>query len=562
MNALLLAVIALGALALGYVFYGRKVMQWAALDRNMAPPAVALRDDVDYVPARHWTVLFGHHFASIAGAAPIIGPVVACLVWGWLPAVLWIVLGGIFFGAVHDYMALACSVENQGRSVSDLSESVLGRSAKIIFSIFVLLALILIVAVFAAVAGATLASTPEVVVPTFGLVFVAIGVGVLVYHTPLPVGINTLIGLALLGGLIVLGYHFPLRLPVENPARWWTVILLVYAMVAAVLPVTVLLQPRDHLAAGVLFVGMTLGFVGVLISHPTIQSPPVVAFHSSQQGWLWPMLFVIIACGAISGFHSLVASGTTSKQLPRILHARRIGYGGMILESALAVLALLAVTAGLYWKQAPAGSEGLIYQELMKTSGWIGTFGRGYGRLIESMFPTIGFLIGITMLKTFVMTTLDSATRITRYICKELLADTFGIKVFANRYAATVFVGVCAGALALGNWKAIWPVFGSANQLIAAMVLIIATVYLMSRSRAWVFTAVPAVLVFVTAIGALVYGLLAFLGVTEVAALPPSKLLAGIAVVLIVLGVFVACKGAQTVRAAMRGRAAATAASD
>jgi len=551
MNSLLLAVIAVGALALGYRFYGSKVAAWVGLDLEMTPPAVELNDGVDYVPAKHWTMLFGHHFASIAGAAPIIGPVIACMVWGWLPAMVWIVVAGIFFGAVHDYLALATSVENKGRSVGDLSELILGRTAKTVFSIFVFLALILIVAVFAAVAGQTLAGTPQVVIPTFGLIVVAILVGLLVYKTPLPLWLNTLLGLGLLFVLVVLGYHFPIELAVASPEKWWTIILLVYAMLAAVLPVTVLLQPRDHLAAGVLFIGMLLGLAGIIISHPVIQSPAVVAFNSNAQGMMWPMLCVVIACGAISGFHSLVASGTTSKQLPRMQDAQRIGYGGMIMESALAVLAVIAVTAGLYWKEVPAGQSGFVYQDLMAKGGWITTFGRGYGTLIGRIFPTIGFLIGITMLKTFVMTTLDSATRITRYICTELFADTFGIKVLKNRYAATLFVGVCAGALALGNWKAIWPVFGSANQLIAAMVLILATAYLATRSRLWVFAAVPAVLVFLTTEAALVYGLLAFCGVIEVKSLPPSMLLASVAVVLMVLGLFVAYRGVRVFWAAL-----------
>ncbi len=544
MNALLLAAIALSALAAGYAFYGRKVAQWAGLDETEPTPAVELNDGVDYVPAKHWSILFGHHFASIAGAAPIIGPVIACMVWGWLPALLWIVLGGVFFGAVHDYCALVTSVENRGRSVGDLSESVLGKPAKIVFSLFVFLALILVVAVFAAVAGKTLAETPQVVIPTFGLILVALLVGFLVYRTALPLGVNTLIGLVLLLALIVLGYHVPVSLPVSAPAKWWTVVLLLYGMVAAVLPVTVLLQPRDHLAAGVLFAGMFFGFAGILLSRPTMQSPAFIAFKGGSQGWLWPMLFVVIACGAISGFHSLVASGTTSKQLPRGRDARRIGFGAMITESALAVLAVICVCAGLYWSSPPAGVTGPVYQELMAEKGWIGTFGAGYGRLTEPIFGALGMLIGVTMLKTFVMTTLDSATRITRYICSELIADTFGIRVFRNRYFTTAFIGVCAGALALGNWQAIWPVFGSANQLIAAMVLIVATSYLLVRNRFWLFTAVPAVLVFVTTIGALVYKLLEFLGVP--ADTEPRPLLASVAVVLIILGLFVAWQGLAT----------------
>lgn len=556
MNSLALAAAVLGALALGYVFYGRKVRQWYGMDQRITTPAVELHDGVDYVAAKHWTMLFGHHFASIAGAAPIIGPVIACMVWGWLPAILWIVVGGIFFGAVHDYCALSASVENKGRTIGDLSEAVLGKSAKVVFGVFVFVALILVVAVFAAVAGNTLATTPRVVIPTFGLIFVALLVGVLVYRVGLPLILDTVIGLGLLFGLIVVGYYVPISLPVaaERAAKWWTVILLVYGMVAAVLPVSILLQPRDHLAAGVLFLGMLVGFLGVLVSHPVIKSPPFVQFGGGP-GWLWPMLFVTIACGAISGFHSLVASGTTSKQLPRVRDARPIGYGAMIMECALAALATIAVTAGLYWKQAPTGAENLIYQEIMKEGGggWIVAFGRGYGQLVKAIFPTIGYLIGITMLKTFVMTTLDTATRITRYLCSELLGDTFGIKVLKNRYAATLFVGLCAGALALGNWQAIWPIFGSANQLIAAMVLIIITVYLLNKGRAWVFTAIPALLVLLTAMGALVYKLVEFLGIP--AEREPKGLLAGVAVILIVLGLFMLYRGIVALRAAARREA-------
>ena len=551
MNALVLMVLALAALAAGYRFYSRKVAGWIGLDESITPPAVELEDGIDYVPAKHWTMLFGHHFASIAGAAPIIGPVIACLFWGWLPAVIWIVVGGIFFGAVHDYFSLASSVENKGRSVGDLSETVLGRSAKIVFSVFVFLALILVVAVFAAVAGKTLATTPEVVLPTFGLILVAMGVGLLVYRTNIPLIGDTLFGLALLTGLIVLGHKYPISLPdsIGSPAKWWTIILLVYGLVASVLPVSLLLQPRDHLASGVLFFGMLFGFGGVLISRPAIHAPAVIAF-SGDKGWLWPMLFVTVACGAISGFHSLVSSGTTSKQLARIRDARPVGFGGMILESALALLAVIAVTAGLYWtkEQIPAGVDGYVYKEVFKGGNWIKAFGVGYGQITKGLLGSFGTLVGITMLKTFVMTTLDSATRITRYLCNELLGDTFGLKPFRNRYVATLLVGVCSGWLALGNWKAIWPIFGSANQLIAAMVLIVATAYLATRGRACLFTAIPAALVLPTTIGALVYQLVGFVRAEE-----PDYPLAALAVVLILLALFVSYKGIEAIRSGRAG---------
>jgi len=544
MNSLVVAGIAIFLLLLGYIFYSRKVKQWVGLDENEVPPSMAMYDGVDYVPAKHWTILFGHHFASIAGAAPIIGPVIACLYWGWLPAIIWIVVGGVFLGAVHDFTALFLSLKHKGKSITTVAESVMGKMGKILFSGFAFLSLILIVAVFAAVAGKTLATTPQVVIPTFGLVIVAVIIGILIYRMQLPVLLCSIIGLLLLVGLIVAGYYIPIELPLENEenvARFWTVVLLIYGMIASVTPVTLLLQPRDHLAGSVLYLGMLFGFLGIIITRPDMKAPSVISF-STDKGWMWPMLLVTIACGAISGFHSLVASGTTSKQVPRMRDARVIGYGAMIMECALAVMAIIAVTAGLYWKSAPAGSEGLIYQELYKGGNWIKVFGTGYGQLTKVIFGGIGTLVGITMLKTFVMTSLDTATRIARYICNELLGETFSIPYMKNKYAATILVGILAGALALGNWKAIWPVFGAANQLIASLVLIVASVYLLSRKRRFLFTAIPAVIMLVTTVGALLYNTYGF-----VTAEKPNILLAVIDVILITLAIFLAYTALVTV---------------
>jgi len=548
MNALLVVAIAVFLLLMGYVFYSRKVKEWVGLDEEAVPPSVAMNDGVDYVPARHWVILFGHHFASIAGAAPIIGPVIACLYWGWVPAIIWIVVGGVLFGAVHDFTALVLSLKNKGKSITTVTESVMGKASKILFSVFAFATLILVVAVFAAVAGKTLATTPQVVIPTFGLVVVAVIVGVLMYRLQLSVLLCSVVGVLLLVGLIVSGYFLPIELPAENAATWWTVILLVYAMVASVTPVTLLLQPRDHLAGAVLYLGIFFGFLGLILTHPGIKAPGLVAF-SAPAGWMWPMLMVTVACGAISGFHSLVASGTTSKQLPRMKDARVIGYGGMIAESVLGVLAIAAVTAGLYWKSAPAGAEGLVYQELFQEGGWIKAFGVGYGQLTKTVFGAFGALVGVTMLKTFVMTTLDSATRITRYICNELLGETFGIPGMKNKYVATLLVGVLSGTLALGNWKALWPLFGAANQLIASLVLIVASVYLLTNQRKFLFTAVPAAIMLVTTMVALIYETHSFLTAEE-----PNLLLAAIAVLLIVLALFLARTAVVTVVKARKTR--------
>ncbi len=548
MGAILLMVIALLLLLLGYLFYSPKVVQWVGLDPDKKTPAEEINDGVDFVPAKHWIVLFGHHFASIAGAAPIIGPVIACLFWGWLPAVIWIVFGGILFGAVHDYIALTLSLKYKGQSITTVTEAVLGKSGKILFSLFAFLALILVVAVFAASAGKTLATTPQVVIPTFGLIIVAIFIGFLMYHARLSILLCSGIGLILLFVLIVAGYYFPIELPVNDPARWWTVILLIYGLIASVTPVTLLLQPRDHLAAGVLFVGMICGFIGLLITHPSIKAPAYIGFSTSK-GWMWPMLFVTIACGAISGFHSLVSSGTTSKQLPRMRDARIVGYGSMLMESALSVLAIVAVCAGLYWKTAPDGATDLVYQEVFSKGGWIKAFGTGYGQITKALLGTFGSLVGITMLKTFIMTTLDSATRITRYLCNELFGDTLGIPVMKNKYAATLLVGVLAGTLALGNWKAIWPIFGSSNQLIASLVLIVASLFLLKQGRNYLFTALPALLMLITTMGAMTYKIYLFLTADE-----PKILLAGIAIILMIMAVFLSIQSLQAVSKLKKGK--------
>jgi carbon starvation protein len=413
----------------------------------------------------------------------------------------------------------------------------MGKTSKILFGTFALLALILVVAVFAAVAGKTLATTPQVVIPTFGLILVALVIGFLMYRIQLPVLLCSIIGVLLLFGLIVAGYYLPIELPVENAenaVKIWTVILLIYGMVASVTPVTLLLQPRDHLAGAVLYFGMFFGFLGLIIAHPQMQAPAYISFGTSK-GWMWPMLFVTVACGALSGFHSLVASGTTSKQVKRMSDARPIGYGAMILESALAVLAVIAVTAGLYWKSAPEGIKGLVFQDVSAGGNFIKAFGTGYGQLTKVFFGTLGSLIGITMLKTFIMTTLDSATRITRYLCNELLGETLGIAPLKNKYVAVALVGISSGALALGNWKAIWPVFGAANQLVASLVLIVASVYLLMRKRNCLFTAVPACIMLVTTVAALIYQAYGFATAEE-----PNFMLAAVSVILIFLAIFLA----------------------
>jgi carbon starvation protein len=567
MSVVIPTVIALAVLLAAYIFHSPRIAKHLDIDHDQQPPAHEMHDGVDYVAAKHWTVLFGHHFASIAGAAPIIGPAIACLYWGYLPALIWIVVGGILFGAVHDFASLTLSAQQKGQSIAALAEHVLGRRERIVFSVFVFMALILVVAVFAAVAGKTLASTPSVVIPTFGLIVVALIVGMLMYRAHLPMLPCSIIGVLMLFVLIWAGHKFPVSLTFagDNAAQWWTIILLLYGLVASVTPVTLLLQPRDHLAASVLFIGMLCGFVGMLITRPEMQAPAFVGFAKQGAPPLWPMMFVTVACGAISGFHSLVSSGTTSKQLAHMKDARVIGYGGMIMESALSVLAVAAVTAGLCWMKAPEGSGLPVYQDVMKAGGPIKAFGAGYNEITKGLLDPIGLrlgitgfgmLLGITMLKTFVMTTLDSATRITRYMCNELLGDTLNVPFMKNKYAATALVGILAGWLALGKWKTIWPVFGASNQLIASVVFLVITMYLLGRGKKCLFVAIPAILMLVTTLGALTYNTYGFL--VPGGDKDPNYLLATVSIILMTLAVYMSVVGMKAVARTSRQSSEAT----
>lgn len=526
MNSLVIAIISLLFFFFGYHFYSRKIAKLWDLDPKRKTPAKEKCDGVDYIPARHWTVLFGHHFASIAGAGPILGPVIACCAWGWGPALVWIVLGSIFLGGVHDFSALMVSLRHEGKSVAEVAEGVFSYRAKLIFAAFVWLALVLVVAVFAAVTAQTLSNEPRVVIPTFGLILVAVCVGVMLYRWKVNQVLATVIGLAFLGGLLFLGNRFPVVLPFKNASTVWILILLAYAFVASILPVNLLLQPRDYLSTFILFFGLIFGYLGIFLSHPQLHTPMFVKW-GAPKGPVWPMLCVIIACGAISGFHSLIAGGTTSKQLANEQDARKIGYGGMVLEGVLAVLALVAVCGGLYW--TGSSPRELIYPELMKEGNWIITFATGFGQIVKPICgATLGALVAMVMLNSFVLTTLDSATRINRYIGEELFGEGLGIKIFRNRYLATAVVIGVAVYLAMGNWKLIWPIFGASNQLVAALTLLVVSSWLLSRGKSIKYTIIPCGFMLVTTIAALGWQVSKFI--------PEGKyLLSGIGIILIIL---------------------------
>ena len=533
MNSLVVAGLSCVVLYGGYRFYSRVIARLWDFQPDRPTPATETPDGVDYVAAKHWTMLFGHHFASIAGVAPVVGPVLACAAWGWLPTLLWVVIGSVFLGAVHDFSSLMASLRARGRSIADLAEAHLGHRVRLIFGGFLWLTLILVVAVFARFGAMTLTGEPRVVIPTMGVILVAVLVGIMMYRWRVPQWLSTLLGLGMLAGLLVLGYHFPVRLPWgDSNVMAWTIILLVYAYFASITPVNLLLQPRDYLSTFVLYIGLLAGYVGLVITRPDVQAPSFVGF-SAGQGHLWPMLFVIVACGAISGFHSLVASGTTAKQLAREAHAPRIGYGAMIVEAALAVLAIAAVTAGLSWDSGPNPLTDVL-KETGAPSPLV-VFANGFAVITEPIFrnPELGALIAITVLKTFIMTTLDSATRITRYIGEELFGEGFGIKFLRNRFAATLIIVALSFYLALGPWQTVWPVFGSANQLIAALALLVLTVILWRRRKPVVYTLVPFLFMLATTLGALVLAGWDFLRAGQVALSVVTVALLGLAILMV-----------------------------
>ncbi|HTY45693.1 MAG TPA: carbon starvation protein A [Patescibacteria group bacterium] len=492
MNSLVVVGASLALLFWAYRFYARKLERLWGVDPKRATPAFAKYDSVDYIPAKNWLVLFGHNFASIAGAGPIIGPVIAVMLWGWLPALIWVVLGTIFIGGVHDFGSLMASVREGGSSVADIAQHVVSRRAKLIFSLFVWLALILIIAVFAYFCADTFVKEPKIVLPSLGLIPVAMVVGYFLYHARMNSTIATVFGLACLTALIWLGNC----VPIPGSMLVWLGVLFVYCFFASVLPVNILLQPRDYLSSFLLFFGVGAGYTGLLLSPTTMAMPPYHGWNASE-GALWPALFITVACGAISGFHALVASGTTSKQLASERHAKRISYGGMIAEALVAILAIVGL-ASLFGRHDN-------FALLLGRIGPIELYGKSYGLITRKILGSYGPFIAITILNAFILTTLDTAARIARYLTEEL----FGVK---NRYLSTVLILIISAALAIsGEGRKIWQAFGAANQLMAALALFVLSCWLAARNAPRRFTLVPALFMFVTTVVALILQAASFL---------------------------------------------------
>lgn len=541
MDARAILVVVVALLGGGYLVYGRFVARLLGVDPARPTPAHTKYDGVDYVPARQWLVLFGHHFSSICAAGPIVGPALAVAYWGWAPSIVWIVLGGVLMGAVADFTSLVVAVRHGGVSIAEVSGRVVTRRARTLFSIFILIALVLVLAVFSVLTAGTFVQAPEIVVPSWGILPVAALAGVALYRGPTGgrrLALVTVLGLGAIVGLLALGHAWPPGVPEVAglaPQTFWILVLLVYCLVASILPVQYMLQPRDYLSSYVLFTTIGLGIVGILVSGPSFQAAPFHGFQPADwplAGPLWPLMFVTIACGAISGFHSVVSSGTTCKQLDNEAHACRIGYGAMIMESVVATLVVIAVGAGL---------SATRHAELLRAPGGaIAAFGEGYGTLTGSMLGTYGATFAVMALNFFILTTLDTATRLGRYLVAELTG-------WENRYVPTIVIVVAAGALALsGQWRVLWPAFGASNQLVGALALLVVSCWLADRGSARRVTLVPAIVMLVTTIAALAWqmrGALAGVGREG-----PDWFLAGLCAVLIVLALAVSFEARGALR--------------
>ena len=492
MAASVLLVIAVVFFIAGYLLYGRYLARRFGLDPGKATPAHTKRDDVDYMPART-SVLLGHHFSSIAGAGPILGPVYGA-VFGWIPVFLWIIVGSVFFGGVHDFSALVASVRHGGKSIGEVIEDHIGRAGKRLFLIFAWFTLVLVVAVFCRAVASTFVTSPASGTSSILFIGLAVVFGLSIYRTRIRLGVATIAGVILLFGCVTLGMRFPLSIPFNA----WVYLLFVYIFIASVTPVWILLQPRDFLNSFLLYFILLGGVIGIFVANPEITFPAVTQFKTNL-GYLFPILFVTVACGAISGFHSLVSAGTTSKQLNSEPDARVVGYGSMLIEGLLAVVALITAVTILRGDYAR-----LITKE---GGGPIGIFSQGMGGFLSHLGIPLkaGVTFAALAISAFALTTLDTATRLARFVFQEFFERENKPSVLSrNRYIGTSVTVLFAGLLALsGTGDTLWPMFGSANQLLAAIALLAVTVWLAELRKKNHFVKIPMYFMFCVTLSAL-----------------------------------------------------------
>ena len=564
MNAAVLLIISIAILVVGYIFYGGWLSKKWGVDPNKVTPAHTMEDGVDYVPAKA-PVLMGHHFSSIAGAGPINGPIQAA-VFGWVPVALWVLIGGIFFGGVHDFGALFASVRNKGKSIGTVIEDSIGLKAKRLFLIFAYLTLLLVVAAFASIVANTFkatflengavdiaASSANASTAMISIFFIVLAIlfGFFVYRRNAPLGVATIIGVALIAVAMIIGLKWhPLYLSYET----WMIICGIYILVASVTPVWILLQPRDYLSSFLLYGMMILAVVGIIGCHPSIDAMPAftgfkdtLAPTGSSIGYLFPALFVTIACGAISGFHSLVGSGTTAKQLNREQDAQPIAYGGMLIESALAIISLCAVA--YIWKDYADGTT------VVPTAVFAGGLSAMLGELFGAGAQGVTYSLLILAVSAFCLTSLDTATRLARYMFQEFwmkpgesIKDMTGArKVLTNPYVSTAITVVIGIALGMTGYAKIWALFGAANQLLAALGLLAVAAWLGKIGRNNKMFLFPMAFMLLVTLTSLVFTIITQVNLITSGADVTWGIVRGvIAVLLIILAIDLVVEGVKT----------------
>lgn len=542
MSGVVIMIIAIIVLGGGYILYGRWLAKTWGIDPNAKTPAYELQDGVDYEPA-DTAIVFGHQFASIAGAGPINGPIQAA-VFGWVPVLLWILIGGLFFGAVQDFSAMYASVKNKGRTIGYVIEAYIGKIGKKLFLLFCWLFCILVVAAFADVVAGTfngfnaeggkIVSNGSVATTSMLFIIEAIALGMVLRFSKLNKWVNTAIAIVLLIVGVVIGLNAPIFIGTST----WHIIVFVYILIASVVPVWALLQPRDYLNSYLLVFMIVASVVGVLITNPSINLPAFTSFYVEGTGNMFPILFVTIACGAVSGFHSLVSSGTSSKQIKNEKSMLPISFGAMLMESMLAVIALIAVASFATGAAAEAGYT----TPTQIFAGGVANFLSEIGLPHNVVFTLINLAVS-----AFALTSLDSVARIGRLSFQELFLDASidddnmegWRKILTNKYFATVITLILAYLLAKAGYKNIWPLFGSANQLLSALSLIACAVFFKKTKRKGWMLWVPMIVMLAVTLTALVQKIIALVGNPT----PGNILQLVFAIALFVLGVIVALLG-------------------
>ncbi|MEW6424656.1 MAG: carbon starvation protein A [Bacillota bacterium] len=519
MNSVVLLFLGVILFIVAYTLYGGYLARQWGIDPQRKTPSEELYDGYDYVPTNA-KVLFGHHFSSIAGAGPITGPILA-IMFGWLPVYLWIVLGSAFVGGVHDFAALFASIRHKGKSIGEVIETNVGKTGKTLFCIFAWLALILVIAAFTSIAADAFANSPSAGTASMLFILIAILFGRLVYRQNVNLAVSTVAGVILIIISIWIGYSYPF---LKFSVVAWQYILLIYVLIASVLPVWLLLQPRDYLSSFLLIAMIVGGVLGVLIMHPNIQTQAVKGFTIITKAgpqYLFPILFVTVACGAISGFHSLVSSGTTAKQIANERDARFIGYGGMLTEGTLAILALISVA----YVATAQGSPAVVFASGI--SDFMASF--GVPREVGKVFVILAFT-------GFVLTSLDTAARLGRYVFEELFTvKTGGQNWLSNRYVATLITVVASYVLLAYGYQKIWPIFGASNQLLGALALLAVTVWLARSGKKTWMTFLPMVFMFCVTLTATFLLILNFFKAANYTLFVISLALFILAVILVVL---------------------------